>query len=64
MTNNKSKIDRLHEAGVIAAEKFSDEDKKIIDKITDEEVDVLIKLRKRLGAVPAGKEHMRPMVPV
>jgi hypothetical protein len=36
----------------------------VIDKITDEEIDVLIKLRKRMGEVPKGKEHMRPNVPV
>jgi len=57
---SKSKLERLHEAGVIDAGRFSDEDKQVIDKITDEEVDVLVKLRQRLGPVPPGKEHMRP----
>jgi DNA phosphorothioation-dependent restriction protein DptG len=60
----KNKIERLHEAGVIVAEQFSDSDKKVIESITDEEIDVLIKLRKRMGAVPKGKDHMRPNIPV
>lgn len=62
--NNAEKIERLHQAGIIVAENFSESDKKVIDQITDEEIDVLIKLRKRMGEVPKGKEHMRPNVPV
>lgn len=57
---SKGKLERLHEAGVINVELFSESDKKVIDQITDEEVDVLVKLHKRLGAAPAGKEHLRP----
>jgi hypothetical protein len=64
MTSSQAKIERLHEAGVIVAENFSDSDKKVIEQITDEEVDVLIRLRKRMGEVPKGKDHMRPNVPV
>jgi hypothetical protein len=60
MKNSQSNFDRLHEAGIIVAEHFSESDKKVIEKITDEEVDVLIKLRKKMGEVPKGKDHMRP----
>ena len=60
MASGQNKLERLHEAGIIAADKFSDGDKKVIDQITDEEVDVLIKLNKKMGKVPPGKEHMRP----
>ena len=59
-----SKIQRLHEAGIIVADHFSEGDKQVIDQITDEEIDVLIKLRQRMGAVPEGKEHLRPNIPV
>jgi len=59
-----NKVERLHQAGIIVAENFSESDKKIIDQITEEEIEVLIKLRKRMGEVPKGKEHMRPNVPV
>ena len=64
MKGAESKIERLHGAGIIVADHFSDGDKKVIEQITDEEIDVLIKLRKRMGAVPSGKEHMRPNMPV
>ena len=64
MKNGQSKIERLHEAGVIVASQFSDSDKKVVESLTDDEVDVLIKLRKRMGAAPEGKSHMRPNIPV
>jgi hypothetical protein len=64
MTIGRSNFERLHEAGVIAGEHFSETDKKVAEKITPEEVEVLIKLRKKMGEVPAGKEHMRPNIPV
>jgi hypothetical protein len=64
MANSQNKIERLHEAGVIVATKFSDSDKKVLESITDEEVEVLIKLRKKMGQVPEGKEHMRPNIAV
>jgi len=60
----KGKLERLHDAGVIIADHFSDGDKKVIEQITDEEVDVLIKLRKKMGDAPKGKEHMRPNIAV
>lgn len=64
MKGSAGKIERLHEAGVIVADHFSESDKKVIESITDEEIDVLIRLRKRMGEVPKGKEHMRPNTPV
>lgn len=64
METMESKIQRLHDAGIIAAHQFSESDKQIIDKLTDEEIDTLIKLRKKMGAVPEGKEHLRPNIPV
>lgn len=64
MASSQSKIERLHQAGVIVAEHFSDSDKKAVEQITDEEVDVLIKMRKRMGEAPKGKEHMRPNIAV
>jgi hypothetical protein len=60
MASGQQKLERLHEAGIIVADKFSDSDKKVLEQITDEEVDVLIKLGKKMGKVPPGKEHMRP----
>ena len=64
MASADSKIQRLHQAGIIVAENFSESDKQVVDQITDEEIDVLVKLRQRMGAVPAGKDHLRPNIPV
>ncbi|HTV04745.1 MAG TPA: aroma-sacti cluster domain-containing protein [Acidobacteriaceae bacterium] len=64
MASTESKLQRLHEAGIIVAQKFSESDKKVIEQITDEEIDVLVKLRKRMGSVPEGKDHLRPNIPV
>ena len=64
MSTQKSNIERLAEANILNADHFSDHDKKIIESISPEEMEVLIKLRKKLGEAPAGKEHMRPNFPV
>jgi hypothetical protein len=62
MTSSQSKIERLHGAGIIVADHFSESDKKVIEQITDEEVEVLIRLRKKVGEAPKGKDHMRPNI--
>jgi hypothetical protein len=64
MSGSKTNFERLHDAGIIAGQQFSESDKQILAKITDEEVEVLIKLRKKMGEVPEGKGHMRPNVAV
>lgn len=64
MATGKSKLERLHEAGIIVAEHFTEKDKEIIAQITDEEIDVLIRLRQKLGEAPKGKEHLRPNITV
>lgn len=60
----KTNVERLEEAGILKQEHFSEHDKKQIESISPEEIDVLIKLRKKLGAAPEGKDHMRPNFPV
>jgi hypothetical protein len=64
MAGTESKIQRLHDAGIIVAAHFTESDKQVIDQITDEEIDVLIKLRQKMGKVPEGKEHLRPNIAV
>lgn len=64
MATSDVKIQRLHDAGIIVAAHFSDSDKQVIDQISDEEIDVLIKLRQKMGTVPSGKEHLRPNIAV
>jgi hypothetical protein len=55
-----SNVERLESAGVLNSEKFSDDDKKTVEKLSVSEVAVLIKMRKKRGAVPDDKHHLRP----
>ena len=64
MANKKTNIERLAEANILNADHFSDHDRKAIEGISAEELAVLIKLRKKMGETPSGKEHMRPNFPV
>jgi len=57
-----SNVVRLATAGVLVAKLLADADKKIIEKLTAAEVAVLIKMRKKRGAAPKGKHHLRPNV--
>jgi hypothetical protein len=55
-----SNVERLHAAGVIVSDQFSEDEKKSVEKLTAVEVSALIKLRKKRGAAPEGKHHLRP----
>ncbi len=64
MQPKQTNVERLAAAGILNADHFSEHDRKTIESITPEEVDVLIKLGKKLGPAPAAKAHMRPNFPV
>ena len=64
MATTDSKIQKLHDAGIIVAAHFSESDKQVISQITDEEIDVLVKLRQKMGKAPEGKDHLRPNIAV
>lgn len=53
-------IQRLEKAGVINQAQFSAEDRKVLENLSEDEVDTLIRLREKMGEVAPGKEHMRP----
>jgi hypothetical protein len=57
-----SNVERLESAGVLVSEQYTDEDKKTVEKLTATEISVLIKMRKKRGAAPEGKHHLRPNV--
>lgn len=60
-----SNLDRLVAADVIPAIHASEHDPKVINKLSAAEVNTLIKLRKKLGSVPAGSNGgSRPNFPV
>ena len=60
----QTNVERLSEAGILNVDHFSPHDKETIEKISPDEVAVLIKLGKKMGPTPMGKEHMRPNFPV
>jgi hypothetical protein len=60
MSDAKSKLQRLEEAGILEQKSFTSEEQGLVDKITDEEIDVLIRLRQKMGATTEGKNHIRP----
>lgn len=62
MANNGGHIERLEQAGILKQEHFGPQDLKVLESLSDEEVDVLIRLRGKMGEAPAGKEHMRPNI--
>jgi hypothetical protein len=55
-----SNLERLESEGVLNSEKFTDDEKKTVEKLSVSEVAVLIKMRKKRGAVPDDKHHLRP----
>jgi hypothetical protein len=55
-----SNLERLESVGVLDSEKFSDDEKKTVEKLSVSEVAVLIKMRKKRGAVSDDKHHLRP----
>jgi hypothetical protein len=59
-TKKASNMERLHAAGVVVTEQFSEDDKKMVEKLSETEVSALISLRKKRGAAPEGKHHLRP----
>lgn len=60
MSDAKSKLQRLEEAGILERKHFSTDEVALVDKITDDEIDVLIRLRQKLGPTADGKNHIRP----
>lgn len=61
---HQSKLDRLEDAGIIKQQQFSEHDKQLLEGISDEEIEVLVRLRKKLGEVPSGRDHIRPNIVV
>jgi hypothetical protein len=64
VSNPKTNVELLEEAGILESANFSPEDQRLIESITPEEIAVLIKLRKKLGAAPLASANMRPNFPV
>lgn len=60
----KSNIERLTAAGVIPSDKVARHNHKAINKLSPVEVNTLIKLRTKLGALDAADDDLSPNFPV
>ena len=60
--SDKSKLEQLEDAGILERRHFSAEELKLVDSITEEEIQILVKLRKKMGAAGEGKHHIRPNI--
>jgi hypothetical protein len=62
MSEAQSKLQKLEDAGILEKRQFTPEELAQVAKISDEEIEVLIRLRKRLGAPAEDKHHIRPNI--
>jgi hypothetical protein len=60
MSDAQSKLQRLEQAGILEPRNFTAEELTLVDQINDDEIDVLIRLRQKLGPSAADKNHIRP----
>jgi len=60
MADAQAKLKKLEDAGILDRKHFSAEEMALIDKIDDDEVAVLVRLRQKLGPTAEGKNHIRP----
>jgi hypothetical protein len=62
MSDAQLKLQRLEEAGILERKQFTPEEIALVATITDDEIDVLIRLRQKLGAPAEDKQHIRPNI--
>ncbi|HUO59502.1 MAG TPA: aroma-sacti cluster domain-containing protein [Candidatus Acidoferrales bacterium] len=62
MSDPQSKLERLEAAGILERRQFTEDELALVATITDEEIDVLIRLRERLGQPEASKGHIKPNI--
>jgi hypothetical protein len=60
MSDAPSKLQRLEQAGILEQRQFTTEEIALVEKIDDDEIEVLIRLRQKLGEAGDGKNHIRP----
>lgn len=57
-------VQRLEAAGICKADSLTATEKEQLSKLSDQEVDVLIKLQQKLGPTEEGREAARPNFPI
>lgn len=60
MSDAQAKLKRLEDAGILERKHFAAEEVTLVEKISDDEIDVLVRLRQKLGPTTDGKNHIRP----
>ncbi len=55
-------FERLRDAGVLEERHFTEEEKKVINKMSRPEVNTLIRMRQKRGPAPQGRHEVRPNV--
>jgi hypothetical protein len=62
MSDAQSKLQRLQSSGILESRQFSPDELTMIATITDDEIDVLVRLRERLGVPDDDKQHIKPNI--
>ncbi len=62
MSDPQSKLQRLQTAGILEQRQFTVDEMTLIASITDDEIDVLVRLRERLGTPGDDQQHIRPNI--
>jgi hypothetical protein len=62
MSDAQTNLHKLEDAGILQRKQFTPEELALVAKITDEEIEVLIRLRQKLGEPAADKQHIRPNI--
>ncbi len=63
MISGEGKVDRLRQEGLIASESLPEELQAVVDGLTDDEVDILVSVKKRLDAADIPEDVREPERP-
>jgi hypothetical protein len=65
MDKPASHLERLKKAGVFDADvEITDDEKVVVQRLTDDEVETLIRMYRKLGPTAKGREKIRPCFPL
>ncbi len=64
MAGKLTNLERLEAARVAVARYYTDAEKRIINRMTEQEVRFLMRMRKKYGATRKGRAEIRPGFPV
>ncbi|MEM7481850.1 MAG: aroma-sacti cluster domain-containing protein [Acidobacteriota bacterium] len=60
----ESHVDRLEAAGVMNAQVLTDKEKSLINDLSDQEVETLINIHRKLGPLVKGRDDAQPAIPI